>query len=79
MVTWAGIVLLLSSALPPSLAAGAGHVIGTRSLKPCMVNSGITATYVDISFHTNTSTLHFSTSMLTSAKTDYSRFIWISP
>ena len=44
---------------PSPLAAGSGHVIGTRSLKPCMVNSGITATYVDISFHTNTSTLHF--------------------
>lgn len=58
MVTWACVILLWGSALPLSLAS-TGHVIGTSSLKPCMLNSGITATYVDISFHTNTSTLHF--------------------
>lgn len=28
-------------------------------MKPCMENSGITATFVDVSFHTNTSKLHF--------------------
>ncbi|KAF8467643.1 hypothetical protein BDZ91DRAFT_771838 [Kalaharituber pfeilii] len=52
LTAWAPLVLC-SSVLAKD------YMIGTRSLKPCMKNSGITATYVDVAFHTNTSKLHF--------------------
>lgn len=51
--------MLYSSVIFPGATAAHDYVIGTSSLKPCMANSGITATFVDVSFHTNTSTLHF--------------------
>jgi len=59
MVRSVSFLMLYSSVIFPGVTAAQDHVIGTRSLKPCMANSGITATFVEVSFHTNTSTLHF--------------------
>ncbi|KAF8432845.1 hypothetical protein BGX38DRAFT_1146323 [Terfezia claveryi] len=56
---WVSFLILYISAVLPGVTAAHDYVIGTRSLKPCMANSGITATFIDVSFHTNTSTLHF--------------------
>lgn len=56
---WVSFLTLYCSAVLPGAIAAHDYVIGTRSLKPCMANSGITATFIDVSFHTNTSTLHF--------------------
>ncbi|KAF8422574.1 hypothetical protein EV426DRAFT_174782 [Tirmania nivea] len=56
---WVSFLMLFSWSVFPRVTAAHDYVIGTRSLKPCMANSGITATFIDVSFHTNTSTLHF--------------------
>lgn len=56
---WVSFLILCSSVFFSGVTAVQDYVIGTRSLKPCMANSGITATFIDVSFHTNTSMLHF--------------------
>ncbi|KAI5810279.1 hypothetical protein DFH27DRAFT_183231 [Peziza echinospora] len=43
----------------PVLAVAENGYIGALSLKPCMENSGLTATWVDIALHPNTSQVHF--------------------
>ena len=57
---WTSLILLWGLILSPIVLAGDNDPnIGTRSLKPCMADSGITATLVDVRFFTNTSKLHF--------------------
>jgi len=59
--TWTSTLWLFLGCITlfPVLAVAENGYIGARSLKPCMENSGLTATWVDIALHPNTSQIHF--------------------